>query len=184
MFVDTRRLDEGSNIRTEICIVGGGAAGITLALEFEKHGIDTCLLESGGFVADDATRDLYRGECIGLPYLFADGCRSRFLGGSSNCWGGWCRPLEEEDFQHREWVPNSGWPFPKAELQSYYDLAQGILKLGPNRYDMDFWIDAIAKRAVVGSRSPAAASSMRSHSSAHPLDLARFTERIWRNQNI
>ena len=68
--------------------------------------------------------------------------------GSSNCWGGWCRPLDEEDFQSREWVPNSGWPFSKAELQSYYDRTHDILKLGPHRYDTDFWVQGIGNPNV------------------------------------
>jgi choline dehydrogenase-like flavoprotein len=143
MFVDARRLDDASSIEAGVCVIGGGVGGITLALELEKHGVGTCLLESGGFAADEATLDLYRGESIGLPYLFADGCRSRFLGGSSNCWGGWCRPLGEEDFERREWVPYSGWPFAKSELRSYYERSHGVLKLGPNRFDTEFWVDAI-----------------------------------------
>jgi choline dehydrogenase-like flavoprotein len=79
MFIDARRLDDNSTIEADVCIVGGGVAGITLALQFDKKGIRTCVVESGGFRADRATRDLYRGESIGIPYRFADGCRSRFL---------------------------------------------------------------------------------------------------------
>jgi choline dehydrogenase-like flavoprotein len=148
MFVDARRLDDGSSIETEICIVGGGVAGITLALEFHKRGIRTCVLESGGFRPDRATRDLYRGENIGLPYRFADGSRSRFLGGSSNCWGGESRPLDELDFAHREWVPYSGWPFTKSELLPYYDRSRDVLKIGPNRFDAEFWVAAIGRPDV------------------------------------
>jgi len=85
MFVDTRTVDEGYIVEATVCIVGAGVAGITLALEMNRLGIDTCLLESGGYKADDETRDLYRGENAGLPYSFADGSRSRFLGGSRNC---------------------------------------------------------------------------------------------------
>jgi choline dehydrogenase-like flavoprotein len=148
MFIDTRRLDEGALIEAEVCIIGGGIAGITLALEFEKQGVKTCLIESGGFSSDRATRDLYRGESVGLPYSFADGTRCRFLGGSSNCWGGWCRPLDEHDFVRREWVPNSGWPISKLDLQPYYDKSRHTLKLGPNRFDTEFWVDAIGNKEV------------------------------------
>jgi choline dehydrogenase-like flavoprotein len=143
MFVDTRQLTEGSLHEGAVCIIGGGAAGITLALEFDRRGIPTCLLESGGFESDPATQDLYRGDSIGLPYSFGDGCRSRFLGGSTNCWGGWCRPLEDHDFMQREWVPNSGWPFAKSELQPYYEKANDILRLGPSHFDTEFWVGAI-----------------------------------------
>ena len=148
MFVDARRLDDNSTIEADVCIVGGGAAGITLALQFDKKGIRTCVVESGGFRPDRATRDLYRGESIGIPYGFADGCRSRFLGGSSNCWGGWCRPLDEHDFERRPWINHSGWPFEKSELRPYYDRSRDILKLGPNRYDTDFWVAAIDRTYV------------------------------------
>lgn len=53
MFIDTRSVDQDALVQTTLCIVGGGVAGITLALEMEKRGIDTCVLESGGFKPDD-----------------------------------------------------------------------------------------------------------------------------------
>jgi choline dehydrogenase-like flavoprotein len=148
MFVDARQIESGSIIETTLCIVGGGVAGITLALEMEKFGIATCLLESGGVDPDEATRDLYRGEAIGLPYLFSDGCRSRFLGGSSNCWGGWCRPLDPWDFEKRDWIPNSGWPFDLSELAPYYRRTHALLKLGPNNFEPAFWEVAIGRPDV------------------------------------
>jgi len=148
MFVDLREIGGNTNIDSEVCIVGGGVAGITIALELEKQGIPTVLIESGGFKSDSATRDLYRGESTGLPYGFADGCRSRFLGGSSNCWGGWCRPLNALDFERRAWIADSGWPFGKSELQPYYERSLSILRLGPNSFDTEFWIHAIAKANV------------------------------------
>lgn len=148
MFIDTRSVDQDALVQTTLCIVGGGVAGITLALEMEKRGIDTCVLESGGFKPDDETRDLYRGENAGLPYTFADGCRSRYLGGSSNCWGGWCRPLDPWDFDAREWVPHSGWPFGLDELAPYYAQTHALLKLGPNDFDLGAWVDAAGRRDV------------------------------------
>jgi flavin-dependent dehydrogenase len=53
MFIDTRTVEQESVVETTVCIVGAGVAGITLALEMEKLGIDACVLESGGFKADD-----------------------------------------------------------------------------------------------------------------------------------
>jgi choline dehydrogenase-like flavoprotein len=148
MFIDTRRVDESTLVETTVCIIGGGVAGITLAREMEKKGIDTCLLESGGFDPDDDTRDLYRGEHVGLPYSFADGCRGRFLGGSSNCWGGWCRPLDPWDFEKRDWIAHSGWPFGLDELTPFYERTHALLKLGPNNFDPAFWEAAIGRRDV------------------------------------
>jgi choline dehydrogenase-like flavoprotein len=142
MLIDTRQVTDQAVIDTDLCVIGAGAAGVTIAREMERHGIATVVLESGGLVHDRATGDLYRGENVGIPYQFAGGCRSRYLGGSSNCWGGWCRPWDDWDFDRRDWIPDSGWPFGKAELASYYDRAHSTLKLGPNRYDPDYWVQA------------------------------------------
>jgi choline dehydrogenase-like flavoprotein len=148
MFIDSRSVEEGTVVETTICIIGGGVAGITLALEMEKNHIATCLLESGGFKADDETRDLYRGENVGIPYTFADGSRSRFLGGSSNCWGGWCRPLDPFDFEKRDWVAHSGWPFGLDELRPYYARTHALLKLGENNFDPAYWEALIGRNDV------------------------------------
>jgi choline dehydrogenase-like flavoprotein len=148
MFIDTRRVEQDARIETTLCIIGAGVAGITLAREMEKQGIDTVLLESGGFEPDDETRDLYRGEDVGLPYTFADGCRGRFLGGSSNCWGGWCRPLDPWDFTKRDWIAHSGWPFGMEEMAPYYERTHALLKLGPINFDPAFWEKSIGRRDV------------------------------------
>jgi choline dehydrogenase-like flavoprotein len=149
MFIDTRRVEEGSVVETTVCIIGAGVAGITLAMELDKQGVDVCLLESGGFNPDDDTRDLYRGEDVGeWRYNFADGSRSRFLGGSSNCWGGWCRPLDPWDFEKRDWIAHSGWPFGLSELAPYYERTHGLLKLGPNNFDPEFWERSINRPDV------------------------------------
>ncbi len=148
MFCDARKEEEGKLLQSTVCIIGGGAAGITMALEFERRGIDAILLESGGFKPDAETIDLYRGENVGIPYEFGDGFRSRFLGGGSNCWGGWCRPFDNQDMERRDWVPNSGWPFKREELSPYYERAHPFLHLGPNNFDVEYWVKAINRPDV------------------------------------
>jgi choline dehydrogenase-like flavoprotein len=148
MFIDSRNVEEHAVIETTVCIIGAGVAGITLALELEKQGIDACMLESGGYKPDDQTRDLYRGENVGVPYEFADGCRSRYLGGSSNCWGGWCRPLDPWDFDKRDWVKDSGWPFGLDELRPYYARTHALLRLGENNFEPAYWEAAIHRDDV------------------------------------
>lgn len=148
MILDARRIDDASVVQTTVCIIGGGAAGLTMAMEFERQGIDAVVLESGGYAPDPLTMDLYRGENVGVPYHFGDNYRSRFLGGCSNCWGGWCRPMEAEDFDKRDWVAHSGWPFGLAELQPFYERAHKVLRLGPVNYDIERWVNAIGRRDV------------------------------------
>jgi choline dehydrogenase-like flavoprotein len=171
MFIDTRSVEQDMVVETTVCIVGAGVAGITLALEMEKLGIDACLLESGGFKPDEETRDLYRGENVGIPYTFADGSRSRYLGGSSNCWGGWCRPLDPWDFDKRDWVAHSGWPFGLDELAPYYARTHSLLKLGPNNFDPAHWEQAIDRRDV--RRLPFVTGNVRD-TIAHFSPPARF----------
>ncbi len=148
MFIDTRQVGDGRALIATVCIIGGGVAGLTIARELEAQGIDTCVLESGGFDPDADTRDLYRGDATGIDYQFADGCRARFLGGSSNCWGGWSRPLDAWDFERRDWIPDSGWPFTLAELAPWYAHAHRVLKLGPVNFDPDWWEAAIGRADV------------------------------------
>jgi choline dehydrogenase-like flavoprotein len=148
MLIDMREVADGRELVSTVCIIGAGVAGITIARELEKQGIDTCILESGGLEPDAQTRDLYRGESQGIDYQFADGCRGRFLGGSSNCWGGWCRPLDSWDFEKRDWIPHSGWPFGLDVLDPWYRKVHDVLKLGPINFDPDFWEQAIDRSDV------------------------------------
>lgn len=148
MFVDSLGLDPDTSVRANVVVIGAGVAGITLAMELERHGIDTIVLESGGRQPDAATRDLNRGHSVGLPYRFADGCRSRYLGGSSNCWGGWCRPFDDWDFENRHWVANSGWPISADDLRRYYPRTHDYLQLGPYNYDTQHFEEAIAHPRV------------------------------------
>src|SRR5687768_15194408 len=87
------------------------------------------LLESGGHEMRDAMHALNGVVSAGLPYPALDDCRVRALGGSTHIWGGWLRPLDASDFEERDWVPHSGWPFPRAHLDDYYARAHSLCGL-------------------------------------------------------
>ena len=148
MIQDARSIPTGSVLEADLCIVGAGAAGITIAREFIGTKVKVILLEAGGETVDPETQALYRGENVGLHYERLDANRSRFLGGSTNCWGGWCREFDAQDFQARPWVENSGWPFPREEMEPYYRRAHEIVQLGPYTYDTDFWQSRIKKEGL------------------------------------
>ena len=143
MLIDIRELPENTLIESDICIVGAGAAGIALAQEFIDQPYQVCLLESGGLDFEEATQSLYQGEHIGVPFQPLGESRARYLGGSTNLWGGWSRPLDDIDFEYRPWMPYSGWPIPKAELNPYYQRAQKVSGLGSDKYDFADWEDAL-----------------------------------------
>ena len=139
MLLDFRTVASGTTLETDLCIIGGGAAGITIAVELIGSPIRVCLVESGGFEYDDNLQSLYEGEILGLPYYELDSIRLRFFGGTTNHWLGLCPPLDKIDFETRPWVPFSGWPISRATLDSYYERAGPILNLGPVLYGERGW---------------------------------------------
>ena len=150
MLIDARSLEQNKTIETDVCIVGTGTAGVTLAREFIDQQFHVCLLESGGLKPDKETQALQWGENIGHPYYSLDVARPRYLGGTTNRWhipvGQDCstarmRPLDEMDFEERDWVPYSGWPFSKSLLDPFYDRAQTVCKIEPCTYDVEDWED-------------------------------------------
>jgi choline dehydrogenase-like flavoprotein len=138
LFLDARVIDQ-ERLNADLCVIGAGAAGIAIALQFADLRHDVVLLESGGLARDAKTQSLYAGDNVGLPYAQLDECRSRFLGGSTNCWLGWCRPLDPIDFEPRPWMSSDGWPIRREELISAYEAAQKLLLLGPFDYKRRTW---------------------------------------------
>ncbi|MEJ0025092.1 MAG: GMC family oxidoreductase [Rhizomicrobium sp.] len=134
-FIDARTVPAGTLQEPDLAIIGGGPAGITLALALAHTPIRMMLFESGGLDFDGATQALYAGTTSGVRYLPLDASRMRYLGGSSNHWGGWCRPLDPIDFETRDWLPHSGWPFGIGELKPYFKRAQALCEVGAWLYD-------------------------------------------------
>jgi choline dehydrogenase-like flavoprotein len=118
-------------IETDICIVGAGAAGITVARNLLHTGREILLLESGGKDHESQMHELAEGESVGFPYYPLTESRLRFFGGTTAVWGGRSAQLDEIDFQTRSWVEHSGWPFEKDQLRTYYRDAQKSLDLTP-----------------------------------------------------
>jgi choline dehydrogenase-like flavoprotein len=155
MLIDARRVPRDEVLETEVCIVGAGPAGITLARELIGQGFRVCLLETGGFEPDAAIQNLATAanEAIGDLYPAAVSTRYRQYGGTANTWeidmGNGRRgvryvPLDPIDFEKREGIPHSGWPITKADLDPYYDRAQAVCQAGPYDYDADTWADQTA----------------------------------------
>jgi choline dehydrogenase-like flavoprotein len=134
-FIDARTLDAATVLEPDLAIIGGGPAGISLALALAETKLNILLLESGGMSFDPQVQKMYAGSQSGQPYIALDAGRLRFLGGGTNHWGGWCRPLDEIDFEARSWMPHSGWPFPRKALEPYYPRAQALVEAGPWIYD-------------------------------------------------
>jgi choline dehydrogenase-like flavoprotein len=123
---DLRQMAHGTVIAADVCVLGAGAAGITLARELAASGLHVCLAEGGGAEFEYLeSQVLYQGVNVGTPIALETG-RLRYLGGSTNHWGGRCAPLQDMDFRRRDWVPYSGWPLQRAELDPYYVRAEKV----------------------------------------------------------
>jgi glycine/D-amino acid oxidase-like deaminating enzyme len=125
MLHDARRLEAGTRLAHDLCIVGAGAAGIALAREFLGSSTRVCVLESGGLAFDRAAQELADGENAGQRYFPIGETRLRRFGGTTGWWSGECRPLDpEEDLAPRTWLGHGGWPpTAAAELVARYERA-------------------------------------------------------------
>ena len=139
MHLDCRDLPNGSEIKGDICIVGAGTAGISMALQWINTPYKVILLESGGFEYEQKIQDLNGGTLSGQKYYPLKSTRLRYFGGTTGHWSGWSVPLDPIDFKYRNWVPESGWPFSREELDPYYKRTHEILELGPYEYDLKYW---------------------------------------------
>lgn len=162
MIEDGRKYLDSPPPKPQVCIVGTGQAGITLAWYLLRQGIDVTLLEGsrsfhpGGPNApvDDAylyneNTLLYNGESLGLfattepqflirPTPQTDQNtreRERIYGGTSTHWGGQARPLDAISFEKRPGFP--GWPVTRADLDPYYAEACKFLDLYGDYYAPD-----------------------------------------------
>ncbi|MCZ7536521.1 MAG: hypothetical protein M5T61_11855 [Acidimicrobiia bacterium] len=131
MFRPADEVPAGSVLRADICIAGGGAAGITLARELRGSGASVILLESGGFDPDPDDQALYTARSSGDRYDPL-ATRLRYLGGATNHWSGWCRPIDPLHFEPRGWIANSGWPISRSDLDPYYARAAKVCELPPS----------------------------------------------------
>lgn len=129
----------------DVCIVGTGAAGMTLAMEMDSGPLRVLLIDPGVLKPGAATRqDLYEGSTDGAhpdPSHF----RRAGYGGSTRIWGGRCVPFDPIDFQAREHVPHSGWPIAYEEIAAHHAAAMRYLDAGENAFD--------AREAIEGEAS-------------------------------
>jgi choline dehydrogenase-like flavoprotein len=134
MLIDSRDLPQDGTRHYDLCIIGAGAAGITLARALRGENLSIGLLESGGFSYEAGTQALYDGLTSGAGLsrtAYLSTSRLRFFGGTTNHWGGWCLPLDPMDFLPRPWVPHSGWPITRADLAPYYERAAEVVQIPP-----------------------------------------------------
>ena len=159
MIFDGRTMPPDARLDVDLCIIGAGPAGLSLAREFADSAVRLAVLESGGLDREPDIDRLGAGESVGYPYRALDRARARGIGGSSLYWDelenphaeGWAaRPLEPLDFEPRPGRSLSGWPFHYEDVEPYYRRAQVVAGLGPFAYDAATWEREGASRLPLG----------------------------------
>jgi choline dehydrogenase-like flavoprotein len=139
MILSASQVPRDTLLHADVCIVGAGAAGVTLALELtESSGLEVVLLESGDYSDDGQSTNLLAAE-ISNPanHYPLNEARIRLLGGTTSAWGGRCLPYDPIDFEYREHVPYSGWPIHYEAMERYYERAHTYCQCGRYSYQVD-----------------------------------------------
>ncbi len=160
-FQDLRTLPPEGTVAADICIVGAGPVGLTLASELANSHRKVLVIESGGRSPDVWADALSEIESVGAARVMDQTLvRNRGLGGTSQTWSGRLAAFDDLDFATRDWVPHSGWPISRGEVVPYLDrtlphlgsiiadniqndLLDSVLKDQRNLFDSDLLIDYI-----------------------------------------
>ncbi|MGQ0702621.1 MAG: GMC oxidoreductase [Gemmatimonadales bacterium] len=142
MDIDARTIRHPTSLEADVCIVGSGPAGLTLAGALDD--LDVVVLESGGIRPEPWTLALNEARTIGSPYAGLGQTRHRQTGGAAQMWntpiagavGAKYVPLDPWDLEAH---PEAIWPFDYSELVPWYRRAQEVCALGPFEYDAAYW---------------------------------------------
>lgn len=124
-------LAEGTVLEADVCVMGAGPAGGSIAARLAQAGIRVVVVDGGpdGYQTSEEYGNVF--EVDGIPYPAAES-RVFGLGGSANAWHIMehrgparvrLRPLEPHQFTARPWIPNSGWPLSRDDLVPFYETA-------------------------------------------------------------
>lgn len=129
-------------LSVDVCVIGAGAAGITIAKKLVAAGKTVALMEMGGTekhipLQEELNAPLHlhkpgsqTAKIGSIPNYFRDS-RSFRLGGSTICWANYCRKLDPIVVGRRPWLNLPGWPIPYSELDKYYPEAYALCRVPP-----------------------------------------------------
>jgi choline dehydrogenase-like flavoprotein len=119
----------------DVCVIGSGPVGITVALECEAAGLTVLLLEAGQMQSQAKVNGLCEAEIVDPSHHAPLDLVTRSgLGGTSAVWGGRCVPFDDVDFEKRSFVPHSGWPISHQEVKLWYRKASYYLDCGTGEF--------------------------------------------------
>jgi choline dehydrogenase-like flavoprotein len=152
MFLDFEKAAELTP-HPDICVIGAGIAGLTLAWELRHSGLKIVVVEGGGLSDEARSQALYDTgvEFVGQANGGVSNGRFRVYGGSGTRWGGQLIPLADYEMAPRAAVIGSGWPIPPAALKPYFNRLDAMLGLKQTSFEADGFRAAGRKTPVIES---------------------------------
>jgi choline dehydrogenase-like flavoprotein len=150
MIIDFNK-KRSQNFSSDIVIIGSGAAGISLALEFLNSKKKILLIESGGLQLNKKNQKLNQAINKGIQYADLNVQRARYLGGTTNFWGGACINFDFQDFNVSASRKETKWPISFHYMNGYIKRAKNLCGVDPNFptkskknslsqvFDLKFW---------------------------------------------
>lgn len=118
-ILNNLKIDNNSEIISDICIIGSGISGQTISSTLKNKNI--VIVESGGINFNKNVQSLNSIDQVGLKLRENFQNRIRQLGGSANLWANQLMWLEKNDLSNREWISSKfSWPFNYDEIESHY----------------------------------------------------------------
>lgn len=116
--------------KVQVCVIGTGIGASSLALKLAEKNIGFIMIEAGDIKKET---DAVVKQHIGRDFKLRK-TTSIQLGGTSNLWHGVLSPLDNIDFEKRDWISDSGWPINYEDLEPFYQQAGDILGLEDYEY--------------------------------------------------
>jgi choline dehydrogenase-like flavoprotein len=137
MAHDLARGSPQNVIESDVCVIGAGPVGLTVARALAGKHRTVTLLERGSASAMEQTasrevefdRGIYRGATAG---------RAFGAGGTSALWGGQLLPVRDTDLQARAQITAPAWPMSYAELAPHLDELETWLQVMPGSFALPF----------------------------------------------
>jgi choline dehydrogenase-like flavoprotein len=107
-------------IRSQVCVVGAGVAGLMVARKLARQGIDVVLLEAGGHAIEEGGQRLFaEAQFKGQTHVGTSEGRFRVFGGTSLRWGGQLLAMSRD--------AAVAWPVTWEELATFSAEAERLL---------------------------------------------------------
>lgn len=127
MHVDLQESSRSEVFHSTVCVIGGGIAGLVLAMRLAQSGISVHLLEAGGLSPEERSQQLFLADMKSDVHLGATAGRHRTFGGSSTRWGGQLLPFTADVFSPPPGTPSLPWPIQESTLEPYYAEIQKMV---------------------------------------------------------